>query len=188
MKRVAPSTASGDGAAVPAASPKKPAARKAARKPAPAAASPVVTADQRHQMIAAEAYYRAERRGFVGGSPLQDWLEAEAEVDRRLIAPPAGAKAVASKGKVEKQLEARLKEWDLGFEELMQRARDAEAGVLQELQAQFDLIRDKRTQAHETLQALRSRGEGAWEDLKDGLEQALADLRSTMESIAARFK
>ncbi len=32
-------------------------------------------------MIATAAYYRMQRRGFSGGSPEQDWLEAEAELD-----------------------------------------------------------------------------------------------------------
>jgi hypothetical protein len=35
-------------------------------------------------MIAETAYYLAERRGFVGGNPEQDWLEAEAQIDRIL--------------------------------------------------------------------------------------------------------
>jgi hypothetical protein len=39
---------------------------------------------QRRQMIAEAAYYRAEKRGFSGGEEFHDWLEAEAEVDRRL--------------------------------------------------------------------------------------------------------
>jgi len=37
--------------------------------------------DLRRQMIAAAAYYRAERRGFAPGCDLEDWLAAEAEVD-----------------------------------------------------------------------------------------------------------
>lgn len=41
-----------------------------------------VDADERTQRIATAAYLRAERRGFSNGSPEQDWLEAEAEVDR----------------------------------------------------------------------------------------------------------
>ena len=45
-----------------------------------------IGADERIQLIAAAAYFRAERRGFAGGSPEQDWLEAEAEVDRTLQA------------------------------------------------------------------------------------------------------
>jgi choline dehydrogenase-like flavoprotein len=35
----------------------------------------------RESMIAEAAYYRAERRGFDGGDPVSDWLEAEAEID-----------------------------------------------------------------------------------------------------------
>ncbi len=33
------------------------------------------------QMIAEAAYYRAQARGFTPGHELDDWLEAEAEVD-----------------------------------------------------------------------------------------------------------
>ncbi|MEW5882587.1 MAG: DUF2934 domain-containing protein [Pseudomonadota bacterium] len=38
-------------------------------------------------MIAQAAYYRAQRRGFAPGGELQDWLEAEAEIDRSLGEP-----------------------------------------------------------------------------------------------------
>jgi hypothetical protein len=43
-----------------------------------------VTDEQRRQMIAVVAYYRAERRGFCEGGELDDWLAAEAEVGRQL--------------------------------------------------------------------------------------------------------
>jgi hypothetical protein len=45
-----------------------------------------VNEDQRRQMIAEAAYFRAERRGFIGGDPVTDWFEAEIEVDERLRA------------------------------------------------------------------------------------------------------
>lgn len=38
----------------------------------------------RDEMISRAAYFRAERRGFADGCALQDWLEAEAEVDAKL--------------------------------------------------------------------------------------------------------
>ena len=52
------------------------------RSPGPATLDPQV----RHQMIACAAYCRAEKRGFAGGaaSQLDDWIEAEAEIDRML--------------------------------------------------------------------------------------------------------
>lgn len=43
-----------------------------------------VSAEERQRMIAEAAYYRALARGFVGGDPLEDWLAAEAEIDRAL--------------------------------------------------------------------------------------------------------
>lgn len=36
--------------------------------------------DERHQMIAEAAYYRAMERGFCDGDPTEDWLQAEADV------------------------------------------------------------------------------------------------------------
>jgi len=35
-------------------------------------------------MVAAEAYFRAERRGFAAGKELEDWVAAEVAVDSRL--------------------------------------------------------------------------------------------------------
>lgn len=42
-----------------------------------------------HAMVAQAAYLRAEQRGFVEGSPEQDWLEAEEELRRMLSRPGA---------------------------------------------------------------------------------------------------
>lgn len=41
----------------------------------------------RQERIATAAYYRAERRGFNSGDEIQDWLEAEADVDMETIFP-----------------------------------------------------------------------------------------------------
>jgi hypothetical protein len=43
-----------------------------------------ISAEQREKMIAEAAYYLAEHRHFQGGDPLQDWLEAQAEIDTRI--------------------------------------------------------------------------------------------------------
>jgi hypothetical protein len=37
----------------------------------------------RRQMVAAEAYFRAERRGFAAGQEVEDWIAAESVVDSR---------------------------------------------------------------------------------------------------------
>ena len=46
--------------------------------------NPPLTAEERYRMIAEAAYFRAEKRGFLGGNVAEDWLEAEAEIDRML--------------------------------------------------------------------------------------------------------
>lgn len=46
-----------------------------------------VSPEQRYIMIAEAAYYRAEKRGFVGGNSAQDWVDAEAEINQLLSTP-----------------------------------------------------------------------------------------------------
>lgn len=45
----------------------------------------------REKMISVAAYLRAEQRGFVGGDPVADWLEAEAAVDAMFSNPKRSA-------------------------------------------------------------------------------------------------
>ena len=54
-------------------------ARKTTRKSQ--SQSPIVSKEQRLQMIEEAAYFRAEQRSFQGGDPVADWLLSETEVD-----------------------------------------------------------------------------------------------------------
>jgi hypothetical protein len=45
--------------------------------------STTIDADLRRQLVATEAYFLAERRGFAAGHELEDWVAAEAAVDLR---------------------------------------------------------------------------------------------------------
>jgi Protein of unknown function (DUF2934) len=60
------------------------AAKKTTKRKISAATGPSVDADARRQLVAAEAYFRAERRGFAAGKEFDDWIAAEAAVDSRL--------------------------------------------------------------------------------------------------------
>ncbi len=64
----------------------KAAPKGAVAKPArPRAKKPDgIPAEQRRNYIEMAAYYIAERRGFAPGNPLEDWIQAEAEIDRLL--------------------------------------------------------------------------------------------------------
>ena len=59
----------------------------AAIKAAPsssATAKPPISGKQRLHYIEVAAYFIAERRGFAGASPHEDWAQAEREIDRLL--------------------------------------------------------------------------------------------------------
>ncbi len=64
---------------------KKSTASKSASKKSTSPRKPAlksVTASEMQSMIAQNAYYRAERRGFAAGDHMQDWLAAEAEISQ----------------------------------------------------------------------------------------------------------
>ena len=69
---------------------KRPSGKKAqTRKTAPNVerqeneALPSIDSEQRYGMIAEAAYLIAEQRGFQGEAAMDDWLQAEADVDAR---------------------------------------------------------------------------------------------------------
>ena len=47
----------------------------------PAEGRQTISPTERWLLITEKAYFRIQRRGFVGGDPLDDWTEAEREVD-----------------------------------------------------------------------------------------------------------
>jgi hypothetical protein len=49
-----------------------------------AASSGSIDPEVRRQLVAAEAYFLAERRGFEAGHELEDWVAAEVLVDSRI--------------------------------------------------------------------------------------------------------
>ena len=68
--------------APPAVKPTAAAKKTAAKEPqVNPSSSPIASSEERHRLIAQAAYYLAEKRGFQGGNPEQDWLEAAAQVD-----------------------------------------------------------------------------------------------------------
>ena len=46
-------------------------------------AAPCIDPEVRRQLVAAEAYFRAERRGFAAGQEVEDWIAAEGVIDCR---------------------------------------------------------------------------------------------------------
>ncbi len=136
-----------------------------------------VTAGQREQMIAEAAYFRAERRGFAGGDPVTDWIEAQAEVEAslrqnqhdRLLAradeavASATAKVAALKKKAANLSAKARAEWQEDVERLGE-LRDAMRLKAAELREQGAAVGDKALQHAERL----------WSDISETLERVAA--------------
>jgi hypothetical protein len=56
----------------------------AVESPPLTAGSTWIDPDVRRQLVSAEAYFLAERRGFAAGRELEDWAAAEVVIDSRL--------------------------------------------------------------------------------------------------------
>jgi hypothetical protein len=60
---------------------KKVTAARTGRAATKRVAAPAIRPEERHHLIEVAAYYIAERRGFDGASPRDDYLQAEREID-----------------------------------------------------------------------------------------------------------
>lgn len=139
-------------------------------------------------MIAVAAYYRAEHRGFDGGDPSNDWLEAEAEINRLLAQGDGSDKQAAAKRAFQEKLEAQLREWDERLDDLQAKAQALKATARKESAKQIKALGEMRALAATRLQELRRHSEDAWEDMKEGIEKSWKEMRDAIEQAAKRFK
>lgn len=73
-------------AGVTAANPTKAARTSAAPAPeVPQITPTMISSEERHRLIAEAAYLLAEKRGFHGGNPEQDWYDAAAQIDQMIM-------------------------------------------------------------------------------------------------------
>lgn len=149
-----------------------------------------LTPQERYQMIAEAAYFHAEKRGFALGDTAQDWLEAEAEIDRMLQAPRSKSKAspITAKQAFQEKLETQIQDWDAKLADLRAKTQETTAEIRADYEKQFEMLTEKRNAAQAKMQELRSRAGDVWEDLKGGTEKAWDEMQKALDQIAKRFK
>jgi len=152
--------------------------------------NPPVTPEERYRMIAEAAYFRAEKRGFVGGDMAEDWLLAEAEIDRLLQQrqEPEKAAVVSPKRAFLERLEAAHRDWDARFDILKAKVSEAKTGLREELRQEIEALAAKWAAIEVMRQELRQRAEDAGEDLKEGMEKAWQELQDALHRLASRLK
>jgi len=135
-------------------------------------------ADQRRQMIAETAYFRAERRGFRGGDPVADWIEAEAEVEER-VRQIEGARLLAC---LEEGLAAATKK----LVALKRTASGVTARSRTDLQRDVDRLSGLRDVLRDTVKDLRSQGQQAGRLARRQAEKVWDELAEMMERLGSR--
>ncbi len=83
---------------------------KQPRKSAQTNPTELISPDDRQRMIAEAAYLRAAQRGFQGGDPTDDWLAAEAEIDRALPRAQQQKEEIALYERLRSEVQDRLGE------------------------------------------------------------------------------
>lgn len=86
------------------------------------------------------------------------------------------------------RMHSKLDHWNAEIDKLVSKADEAKADASSEYRERIADLRGKRDEAKKKLDTLQSAGEGAWEDLKAGVEMAWDAIGEAVESAKARFK
>ncbi len=86
------------------------------------------------------------------------------------------------------KLKAQLDEWNADIDKLAAKAAQAEAEAKIEYQNEVEDLRAKRDDVRDKLSAIRQAGEGAWEDLKEGLENSWEILKMSFTKAKSEFE
>jgi uncharacterized coiled-coil DUF342 family protein len=85
------------------------------------------------------------------------------------------------------KMHAKLDEWNAEIDELKAKADKAEAKSRFEYQKEIENLRERREDAKEKLTEISRSGEGAWEDLKSGIQNAVDSMEEALKSARSRF-
>ena len=85
------------------------------------------------------------------------------------------------------QTEARIAEYGKEIDQLQAKAEKMGGDAKAKAEQQLTALRQKRDAVSEKMKELGSSSEGAWEQIKSGIEAALEDLGITYKKVAAEF-
>ena len=86
------------------------------------------------------------------------------------------------------KLHAKLDEWSAEIDKLQAKADKTSAESRIEYQKQIKNLQQRRQEAEKKVDELRSAGEGAWEDLKAGVQLSWDAMEEAVKSARSKFK
>jgi len=87
-----------------------------------------------------------------------------------------------------KMIEAKLEELDAEIRKQKAKAKEESAQAEMKLNEMMDQYRTDRQDLEEKLMALRRSGGSAWEDMQEGIDRALGELKASFEKASSRFR
>ncbi len=129
-------------------------------------------------MIAETAYFLAQARGFMGGDPVSDWIEAERRVDRHL-----SAIAVA---RMVERLESGVAAAAKKLGALKRRVSTLASNARTELTADVEKLDALKLTLRSRLDELRERGDQVSEKALHQAEKVWTELSDALQRVTSR--
>jgi uncharacterized coiled-coil DUF342 family protein len=146
----------------------------------------MISSERRQEMIAQAAYFRAEKRGFVGGDPLRDWIEAEAEVDADLVR--ADPHVSTAREEYLERLRTELQEYGKRLTRLRAKTKKLSAEMREEWEHEITELSAVRDSLRKKLTELRRKGGEKREDIKRQSESLWGQLKEGVDRLASRLE
>lgn len=87
-----------------------------------------------------------------------------------------------------RKLQEKLGEWNIEIDALTAKAGKVGADVKKEYHEQIEVLKAKQAVVRQKLEDVQHAGEGAWEDMKSGIELAWTAMGEAIDSAKSRFK
>jgi len=131
-----------------------------------------VNPERRRRMIQEAAYFRAERRGFDGGDPVVDWVEAEAEVEAEL--------RQSEYRELIDRLEERVAEAGKKLQSLRKKVAAMQSEARAEWQDDLDRLSGLRDALEQRSEEIRERGYQAGRKLQGQVEEIWEEISQVL--------
>ncbi|MCR4298275.1 MAG: coiled coil domain-containing protein [Gallionella sp.] len=94
---------------------------------------------------------------------------------------------MSTKDEYVRKMHSKLDHWNAEIDKLATKASQSKAAIHAEYNKQIEELRSKRNEARNKLERLQDAGEGAWEDMKAGVDMAWDAIGEAIDSAKSRF-
>ena len=95
---------------------------------------------------------------------------------------------MSSRDEYIRKMQVKLEEWNAEIDTLTAKAGEVTAEVKNEYNEQIESLKGKQAAARHKIEELQHAGEGAFGDVKSGIELARAAMIEALDSARSRFK